>query len=68
MLSMYRFSYSPCDIHLHTSMMYCFGFVIISWSIFFSSFSRDRYALSIILLGGGNLESTSSVGGGLGGL
>ena len=48
--------------------MTCIGFVIISWSSFFSKFSRDREAFSRLLLVDGNIESTSREGGGLRGL
>ena len=45
--------------------MTCLGLVVISWASFFSKFSRDREALSRLLLSDGNAESTISEGGGL---
>ena len=53
-------------IHLHTSIINFLGFVFMSWAILFSVFSRDMEALSMLLLGEENMESTSSVGGVLG--
>ena len=66
MLSMYIFYSSLSDIHLRNSMISCLGFVFISWASLFSLFSRDREALSRLLLEEGNMESNSSVGEGLG--
>ena len=67
MFSMCIFDSSISNIHFHTSMMTCMCFVIISWSSLFFIFSMYREVLSRLLLGDGNVESTSSVGGGLGG-
>ena len=63
MLSMYIFASYLSSIHLHTSMMTCLGFVIISWEIFFFRFSRDRDTLSRLLLGDVNGVSTSRYSG-----
>ena len=48
--SRYILSYSLSDIHLHTSMMNCLGFVIISWGGFFLYFfcGRERNGLDTI--------------------
>ena len=50
-------------------MMTCLGFDFISWVSVFSRVSRDREALSRLLLGEVKVESTSSGGGeGVGGV
>ena len=62
MLSIFIFDSSLSDIHLHTSMMTCLGFVFISWASFFSISSRDREVLSRMILVEINLEPIISIG------
>ena len=63
MLSMWRITSPLCAIHLHNSRITCLSFVIISWEIFFSRFSRDGERLYRLMLGDENVVYTSSEGG-----
>ena len=60
---MWRITSSLSAIYLETSRITCLGFVIISWAILFSRFSRDEERLSGLLQGDGNEVSNSSEGG-----
>ena len=62
MLFMYSFASFFPEIHLHTPMMTCLGFVFISWASSFFIFSRGGRELYRILIGEVNVESTNDLG------
>ena len=68
MFSICIFSSSLSDTYLHTSMITYLWFAFIPWASVFSRVSRDREALSRLILDEGKVESTSSGRGGLGGV
>ena len=51
MLSMCIFSSCLSDIHLHTSIITCLGFVFVFWSSVFSGVYIDREEFSRMILG-----------------
>ena len=61
MFSRYILVSSLSDIHLHTSIITCLGFVFISCASSFYRFLREGREMAVIILGEGNLESNNSL-------